>query len=317
MSAVHRKGANRPVYVRASCAALCIALLGALSGCAEDEEARPKVVVTTNILGDVTRSVVGGQADVKVLMKPNADPHSFGVSAAEAAEMEGADLVVYNGLGLEENVLRHVAAAKEAGVPTLGVGAAVEPLRYEKGESTGQADPHFWTDPYRVRRAVDLIAEKVKEEVDGADPRAVDRREKAYGAEVAELGAWMRKSFDAIPRDRRNLVTNHHVFGYMAERFDFRIVGAVIPSGTTLASPSAADLDSLTGAIEEAGVPAIFVDSSQPDRLAQALKRESSVDVDVVPLFSESLTEEGKGAGTYLRMMRSNTKAIAGGLAPS
>ena len=111
---------------------LVCAMLVGLTGCFGTKEGRPTVVVTTNILGDVTRKVVGDEADVKVLMKPNADPHSFGVSAAEAAQIESADLVVYNGLGLEENVLRHVEAAKESDVPTLGVADAVEPLAYRR-----------------------------------------------------------------------------------------------------------------------------------------------------------------------------------------
>ncbi|MGI5350518.1 zinc ABC transporter substrate-binding protein AztC [Streptomyces sp. CA-250714] len=302
---------------RAGVLLLVGALFAGLTGCSGAADERPTVVVTTNILGDITRQVVGDQAEVKVLMKPNADPHSFGVSAAEAAQIESADLVVYNGLGLEENVLRHVAAARESDVPTLGVGDAVDPLTYRTDKTAGKPDPHFWTDPYRVRKAVGIIGEKVAEKVDGVDKGAVRAQTTAYGKKVEQLGAWMKQSFGTIPKNRRKLVTNHHVFGYMARRFDFRVVGAVIPSGTTLASPSAADMDALSTTIKKAGVKAIFADSSQPDRLAQALKRESHLEVAVIPLFSESLTEKGKGAATYLQMMRSNTKAIARGLTKS
>jgi zinc/manganese transport system substrate-binding protein len=290
-----------------------VLLLG-MGGCAGSEQDRPSVVVTTNILGDITRNVVGDEAEVTVLMQADADPHAFGVSAPQAASIEQADLVVYNGLGLEENVLRHVEAAEEAGVATLEVGAAVDPITYTAGRSTDDPDPHFWTDPERVRKAVGLIADQVTEHVRGVDKAVVGKNASAYGAQVTELTAWMRKQFDDIPSGRRQLVTNHHVFGYLAQRFGFRIVGAVIPSGTTLASPSASDLKSLATAIETAGVKAVFVDSSQPDRLAQVLKRESDIAVDVVPLYSESLTEKGKGAATYLEMMRANTRSISTGL---
>ncbi|MDJ1132179.1 zinc ABC transporter substrate-binding protein AztC [Streptomyces iconiensis] len=317
MTGMRRAGNRTRRGTAAVAVALVCAALAGLAGCSGKPGGRPTVVVTTNILGDITRNVVGDEADVKVLMKPNADPHSFGVSAAEAAQLESADLVVYNGLGLEENVLRHVEAAKEAGVPTLGVGEAVSPLAYRTDKSEGQSDPHFWTDPYRVRKAVELIGDKVRKEVEGVDTKAVGEHATAYGKSVGRLGDWMRESFGSIPEKRRRLVTNHHVFGYMAERFGLRVVGAVIPSGTTLASPSAADLKSLATAIDKAGVKAIFVDSSQPDRLARVLKRESKVDVAVIPLFSESLTEKGKGAATYLQMMRSNTTAIERGLSKS
>ncbi|MFG3405660.1 zinc ABC transporter substrate-binding protein AztC [Streptomyces sp. NPDC048142] len=295
-------------------AALAGVLLVGASGCAGRDEDRASVVVTTNILGDITRNIVGDEAEVTVLMRADADPHSFGVSAPQAASIERADLVVHNGLGLEENILRHVRAAEESGVSTLAVGEAVDPITYTAGESADEPDPHFWTDPERVRTAVGLIADHVIEHVQGVDRSVVAENASAYGARITELTGWMEEQFHRIPDGQRQLVTNHHVFGYLAQRFGFRIVGAVIPSGTTLASPSASDLTSLATAIETAGVRAIFVDSSQPDRLAQVLKRESEVDVDVVPLFSESLTAEGKGAATYLEMMRANTRSITTGL---
>lgn len=298
----------------AALAAVLWVLLPALTGCAAGGGGRPSVVVTTNILGDITRNIVGDEAEVTVLMEAGADPHSFGVSARQAARIEQADLVVYNGLGLEENVLRHVDAAREAGVATFAVGDAVDPLTYTSDDSAGQPDPHFWTDPDRVAKASRLIADQVARHVDGVDGASVRKNAARYGAELDKLTSWMERSFAAIPDGKRNLVTNHHVFGYLAQRFDFRVIGAVIPSGTTLASPSAADLESLATAIERAGVGAIFADSSQPDRLAQVLKRESDVEVEVIPLFSESLTEQGEGAATYLEMMRANTTAIADGL---
>ncbi|MFC9945035.1 zinc ABC transporter substrate-binding protein AztC [Streptomyces pratensis] len=281
---------------------------------------RPRVVVTTNILGDITQEIVGDEAEVTVLMKPNADPHSFGLSAVQAAELERADLVVFNGLGLEENVLRHVDAARESGVAAFEVGKAVDPLTFRLGgdggpeKEAGQPDPHFWTDPHRVREAAGLIADQVVEHVTGVDEKAVRDNAARYDGQLAGLTTWMEKSFDRIPEDRRALVTNHHVFGYLAERFGFRVIGAVIPSGTTLASPSSSDLRSLTEAMRDAGVRTVFADSSQPTRLAEVLRTELGGQVRVVELYSESLTEKGKGAGTYLQMMRANTDAMAEGL---
>ncbi|MFJ3440707.1 zinc ABC transporter substrate-binding protein AztC [Streptomyces sp. NPDC086081] len=295
-------------------------LAGAVTGCAGGGDDRPRVVVTTNILGDITREVVGDEAGVSVLMKPNADPHSFGLSAVQAAELENADLVVHNGLGLEENVARHVEAARASGVATFAAGEAADPLTFRTGDEGGPADeagepdPHFWTDPDRVRKVAGLIADQVVEHVEGVDEKAVRANAEHYDAQLADLTAWMERSFAAVPEDRRALVTNHHVFGYLADRFGFRVIGAVVPSGTTLASPSSSDLRSLTRAMEQAGVRTVFADSSQPTRLAQVLRQEMGGDVDVVPLYSESLTEKGKGAGTYLEMMRANTSAMAEGL---
>lgn len=298
---------------------LVLALAGAGTACTSSDD-QPRVVVTTNILGDITQEIVGDGAEVTVLMKPNADPHSFGLSAVQAAELERADLVIFNGLGLEENVLRHVEAARAAGVATFEAGKAVDPLTFQAHddggpeEEAGQPDPHFWTDPDRVRKAAGLIADQVVEHVDGVDETSIRDNADRYDAQLADLAIWMEKSFDRIPEQRRALVTNHHVFGYLAERFDFRVVGAVIPSGTTLASPSSSDLRSLTQAMRKAGVPTVFADSSQPKRLAEVLRTEMGGQVRVVELYSESLTEKGKGAGTYLQMMRANTAALTDGL---
>ncbi|MGH9217100.1 MAG: metal ABC transporter solute-binding protein, Zn/Mn family, partial [Acidimicrobiales bacterium] len=90
----------------------------------------------------------------------------------------------------------------------------------------------------------------------------------------------------------------------------FEVVGAVIPAGTTQAEPSAAQLDELAHTIDERGAPAIFVETSSPARLADALADEVG-DVDVVELFSESLGDEGSGGETYADMMRSNAARIA------
>ncbi|MGY1744123.1 zinc ABC transporter substrate-binding protein AztC [Blastococcus sp. SYSU D00695] len=285
---------------------------GATAGCTAGGEDRPLVVVTTNILGDVVGELVGDQAEVVTLMPPGADPHSFEVSAQEAARMREADLLVANGLGLEEGVARHVDAAREDGVRVVEATAAIEPLPWATEDDDG-LDPHFWTDPQRVLAVVDALSAELAG-VEGVDADRLAADAAGYRAEVAELDAWMAAQFAQIPPGQRALVTNHHVFGYLADRFGFTVVGAVVPSGSTLASPSAGDLDELAGAVREAGVRTVFADSSQPDRLVQVLAEQAGVDVAVVPLHTESLTAEDGGAGTYLQMMRANTEDIVAGL---
>ena len=276
--------------------------------------ANGEIVVTTNILGDVVRNVVGETAEVRVLMKPNADPHSFGVSAQDAASINSAALIVYNGLGLEENIIRNVDSAAEEGVPTLSIGDHIDPIRYAEGDSAGTPDPHFWTDPLRMIAAVDVIEQTIVREVDGVDADAVAANAEQYREQLRQLDQAMADSFVAIEPQRRKLVTNHHVLGYLAQRFGFTVIGAVVPSGTTLAAPSPSDLQSLVGAIDSARVPAIFVDSSQPEKLATVLAEQAGIDVRIVPLYSESLSPPGTPGDRYLGMMRANTDYIVTGL---
>ncbi|MFI7070040.1 zinc ABC transporter substrate-binding protein AztC [Micromonospora sediminicola] len=288
------------------------ALLTGGTACTSPDTSR--IVVTTNILGDVVTEIVGDEAEVSVLMKPDADPHSFAVSAREAHTMQTADLLVYNGLGLEEGVLRHVEAAEAEGVHSVEVGSRIEAMEYQDGDAAGLPDPHFWTDPARVATAVRLLTDEIVEHVHGVDARAVRERAEAYGGKVGELDADLARRFAAIAPERRVLVTNHHVFGYLADRYDFTVVGAIIPSGTTLASPSSSDLASLVAAIRTHRVPAIFVDTSQPAKLAEVLASEAGISVRVSALYSESLSDTNGEAPSYLKMMRFNAEAIIGGL---
>ncbi|PPH99629.1 zinc ABC transporter substrate-binding protein [Rathayibacter sp. AY1D1] len=287
-----------------------------LSGCTSaEEDERPLVIVSTNILGDVVGELVGDEAQVVTLMKPDADPHSFEISAQEAARLRSADLVVSNGLGLEEGLQQHLDEASGEDVPAFVAGDAVDVLDYSEGDAEGSPDSHFWTDPGRMIDVVDSLG-PVLAALDGVDPAAVRDRTAGYRAELERLDSEMAAAFAAIPAERRALVTNHHVFGYLADRFDFDVVGAVIPGGTTLAAPSASDLADLVDAVEQTGVPTIFAESSSPDRLVQALASEADIRVKVVELFTESLTGPEGGAPDYLAMMRVNTQRIATGLSP-
>lgn len=296
-------------------ATLAIASLTAagIVACSSAADSRPTIVVSTNILGDVVEELVGDQAQVVTLMKPNADPHSFEISAQEAATLRGAELIVSNGLGLEEGLQQHLDSAAAADVPMFVAGDVIDVLDYSEGDAEGMPDSHFWTDPARMIDVVDAIS-PVLADIDGIDAGELDATIEDYRGELQALDAEMSEAFATIPEDRRALVTNHHVFGYLAQRFDFDVVGAVIPGGTTLAAPSASDLAELVAAIEETGVPAIFAESSAPDRLVQALASEADVQVEVIELFTESLTGPDEGAPDYLTMMRVNTDRITTGL---
>jgi zinc/manganese transport system substrate-binding protein len=301
-------------YPLRSGAALVTALAVAttLFGCAPSTSDRPLIVVTTNILGDVVGQIVGDEAEVLTLMRPNADPHSFEISAQEASQILRADLVVSNGLGLEEGLQQHLGAADDEGVPSLVAGDVIDVLNY----STNSPDPHFWTDPERMLDVVAALTDAISTQVDGVDAATIAAQADDYTAQLRALDEEMATAFAAIDEGQRNLVTNHHVFGYLAQRFDFTVVGAVIPGGSTLAAPSASDLRDLVTAINTTGVTTIFAESSQPDRLVQVLADEAGVDVAVVELFTESLSEDGAGADSYLSMMRTNTERIATGLSP-
>ncbi|UYO97568.1 metal ABC transporter substrate-binding protein [Microbacterium sp. M28] len=287
-------------------------VLAGVTGCGAAASDRPTVYVTTNILGDVVTEIAGDRLDVVTLMAPGADPHSFELSAQQAAGMRAADLVVANGLGLEEGLIQHVDAAADEGVEVVVAGDHVDVLEYADGAGP---DPHFWTDPAQMILVVDALAPELAELAgDGADE--VRSAADVYRAELSDLDDDMATALAAVPTEHRALVTNHHVFGYLAHRYDVTLLGAAIPGGTTLAAPSAADLQELVDAIDQVGVRTIFAESSSPDRLVQVLAEEADRDVAVVELITESLAAPGEPGDTYLDMMRVNTTRITEGLSP-
>ena len=138
----------------------------------------------------------------------------------------------------------------------------------------------------------------------------------AYVVELESLDASITEELAPIPDERRVLVTNHEVFGYFADRYDFEVVGAIVPSLTTNAEPSASDIEELAAVIQAEGISAVFGETTQSTQLADALADEVGGDVVVVALFSESLGASGSGAETYLDMMSANADLIAAALAP-
>jgi len=134
--------------------------------------------------------------------------------------------------------------------------------------------------------------------------------------QITQAETEVRATLESVPVDRRILVTDHEALGYLAAAYGFEIAGAVIPSISTLAEPSSADLAKLAEVIRAEGVPAIFANLSQPTQLAQAVAAESGTEVVVVPLYVESLGEPGSPAADYIGLMRENARLIASALAP-
>jgi zinc/manganese transport system substrate-binding protein len=284
---------------------LAASLLGA-AGCGGGERAavagedHPTVVVTTSVLGDMVRNVVGDQAVVKVIEPIGADPHEFSPSARQAEAMAGADLLVVNGAGLEQSMRgviddAHAVFAVADHVHLRTVGSSV--------------DPHVWTDPHEMAGAMRALGAQVAA-LHGVDRATVERQAETYAHRLDALDAEITRTLAPIPAASRKLVTNHDAFGYFAARYDLRVVGAVIPSLSTDAGASASDLEALAALVTAAHVPAIFAETTQPAKLARALADEAGGAVQVVELYTESLGKPGSGADTYVGMLRTDADRI-------
>jgi zinc/manganese transport system substrate-binding protein len=294
----------------------------------------PTIVVTTGILGDVVRSLTGDLAEVEVVMPAGADPHEFQPSARQAAALRDADVLVVNGAGFEAGLADTIEGAEDDGATVFAAIDHVETLPAGEHDDEGEADdhaddegeadddhadggvdPHFFTDPARMADAAEALAVFLADEVPALDTGELRDRADAAVAELRTLDGEVEETLAAVPAEGRKLVTDHDVFAYFADRYGFEVVGAVIPSTTTQASPSGGELDDLAATIAAEGVPAVFAESSSTAELTDTLAEEVG-DIEVVELFSESLGDEGSGADTYAGMVRTNATRISDALAP-
>ncbi len=270
---------------------------------------RLTVVATTSILGDVVRNIVGDDVAVQVLMPIGADPHDYQPSAQQVAAVSGADLVVANGLSLEESLNDVLESAIGDGANILEIGPSVDPI--ERSGTDGEWDPHVWLDPLRVAEAVDVIGAELSR-LDSAvdwEVRAAD-----YAAELRTLNTSIEDILAAIPPANRLLVTNHDSLGYFAQRYGFEVVGMVIAGGSSLAAPSAGDLAGLVEVMIDREVPAIFTESTDSTVLAESVAAEAGGDIAVIEIYTGSLGEPGSGAETLAGLLLTNARRIAAAL---
>lgn len=178
----------------------------------------------------------------------------------------------------------------------------------DHAEHQHEGDPHFWLDPNQVV----AYAENIRNGLSEIDPAGKDTYAKNaadYIEQLRELDTWIRAQVEQIPAERRVLVTDHDTLGYFADQYGFSVTGAIIPSFSTGASPSAQELAGLIDQINDTGAPAIFLDVAANPKLADQIAAETGVTV-VADLHTHSVTAANGPAATYIEMMRHNTLRI-------
>jgi ABC-type Zn uptake system ZnuABC Zn-binding protein ZnuA len=267
---------------------------------------RIRVVATTVQITALTREVAGDRAELRGIVPAGADPHEYEPVAGDLVAIEGATLILRHGLGLDDWLDRTLKARKRATVVTVTTG-----VRLQKAELDGKPveDPHVWHDPANALKMVDNITAAFGR-VDSANKAAYDANAATYKTRLAAAKAQVQGLIDTIPPANRKLVTNHDALGYFAKAFGLKVVGAVIPSMSTQAEPSAAETAALLDTIKRERVKAIFAESSVNPKLATTLAREAGVRI-VADLYGDSLGKPGSGADTVEGMWLANARKIA------
>jgi zinc/manganese transport system substrate-binding protein len=296
-------------------ALLFLAAILAASACSGKAVGGKKtIVVTYSILGSAVRELAGDAFDVIVAIPDGLDPHEWEPSAKDIETINKAALVVENGLGLEGGMEKALEQARKAGVKfftaadhiavrTVGAGEGIP--SGDPDQEAGAQDPHLWTDPMTVKAAVDALADEIK-----ADFKAdLSKRLAVLDSRLLALDAEVSAAVSMIPAERRKLVTGHESMGYFAQRYGFKLVGAVVPSLSSQAESSAGELAELKRLIAANGVKVIFTELSENPKVAQALAAETGAEA--VPLITHTLP---KGGG-YPEFIRGLAATITGALA--
>lgn len=271
---------------------------------------RIPVVSTTSILADVVSRVGGDLVAVTPLVPPGVNEHEYQPSPRDIAAVTDAALVFEVGFGLEEFMATIIENAATRIDPVV-VSEGIATKEFSGGEEHYTADPHVWMDPANVIIWAQNIAAALSA-YDPANREFYEANSAVYIAELEALDIWIEAEVAKIPPENRRLVTDHMLFGYFAEKYGFTVVGAIIPSYSSGAEPSAKELAALEDAIREYNVKAILVGNTVNPSLARRIADDTGTQL--VEFYTGSLSESGGPASTYLDYMRYNVNAIVSAL---
>ncbi|GAB3799181.1 metal ABC transporter solute-binding protein, Zn/Mn family [Virgibacillus kimchii] len=275
-----------------------------------DQNDKEKINIVTTIaqIGEPLSVVGGDRVEVTSLMGPSVDPHLYQATQGDISTIDQADLIFYNGLNLEENMVEIFNEISES-KPVLALGETI-PRDQLLEEEEGVTDPHIWFDYNLWEEALYHAVEELKAYApDDAD--YFEENWNDYTSQLEELREHAEKISD-IPEEQRVLVTAHDAFGYFGELHDIEVIG--LQGLSTDSEVGISDINDTIDIIKEHEVPAIFVETSVNDNAIQAVvegAQDGGIEVELGgELYSDAMGEEGTEEGTYIGMYKYNVDTI-------
>ena len=328
-----RLGIKRSVWTAVGAALASLVLVAGCNGSAaspspsESSEAAADytVIATTSVFADLAQLALGNNVTIETIVPAGVDVHTFEPSPADAQKLAGADLIVMNGLGLDEWALSLLEAAGKSEEDVLELAEGIdesnawvylegeehdeeegEEHSEEEGEEHGHGgtDPHIWLDPKGAAIYVNRIAARVAAELPER-AAAIESARDAGLAEIAALDEELRVGFAAVEASARKIVTFHDAFGYFARAYEIEIVGVAVEAPGQ--EPSAKEIAALIDAIKAAGVTSVFSEAQFPSKVLDQVAAETGATV-LGNLYSDALGDAP--ANSYLGAMRANASAI-------
>jgi zinc/manganese transport system substrate-binding protein/manganese/iron transport system substrate-binding protein len=265
-----------------------------------------RVVATTTVLADLVQQVGGERVNVHSLVPRGGEVHTFDPSPSDASKVADAQLLVINGLGLDDWLGDMAADAGADNVPMVRLAEGLQGVAYLEGDDhDGEPfNPHLWLNVeygvLYVERLADALAEVDPEEADAYRANADD-----YIAELQELDGWAREQMAGIPDTNRKVISFHEAFPYFAEAYDLEIIGTVVDAPGQ--DPSAGEVTALIDTIRDEEAAAIFTEAQFPTTAAERISEETGLKI-VGTLYNDSVGEAP--ADSYIGMMRWNVEQV-------
>ncbi|WP_315777667.1 MULTISPECIES: metal ABC transporter substrate-binding protein [unclassified Bradyrhizobium] len=267
-------------------------------------ETRLNVVTSFSILADFVRQVGGDKVNVASLVGPDSDVHVYTPTPHDAKDVGAAQLLIVNGLGLE-GWLPRLQQASGSKAPIVVATRGITPRK--RGSD---ADPHAWQSVGNAKAYVKNIRDALVA-ADPADAEVFKANAERYLGELDALDREVRAEIDKIPAERRKVISTHDAFGYFADAYG---VAFIAPLGvSTETEPSARDVAEIIRQVKKAGIPAVFLENFNDDRLVGRIAAETGAKIGGT-LYSDALSDEKGPVPTYIAMVRHNIRALTSAL---
>jgi len=272
----------------------------------QQQAAPPKltVVTTMTVLADLIRQVGGDKVEIKSLVPPGGEVHTYQPTPGDIKMVAQAQIVFYNGAHLEEWIDETIRNAGKPDLPIVVLSQGLPTISED-----GEPNPHLWLDVTNAKTYVEKIRDSLSK-VDAANSGQYADRAKAYLAQLDELDTWVQAEVVKIPAARRKLVTFHDAFPYFAKRYGFTLQGVVVASPGK--EPSARQLTALARRIKQAKIPAVFAEAQFNPKAMEVLAKDAGVRV-VTNLYNDTLSA-GPEADSYIAMMKHDVSEIVNAL---
>lgn len=274
------------------------------------------LVASMPIVKDLIDNLVAGIQGITVvsIVPLGSDPHEYEATPGDAKTIAGAGAIIVVGAQYEDEWLLKLLKSA-GGKPAMIVaaeGITLKPID-KAFDAEFDNDPHIWMDPVRWQQAARSVAKGLAA-LDPAIAAAVNANADAYVAKLNDLDAFVKAETSKVPAAQRVLVTTHDAMGYYAERYGFKVVGAVIASSSSAAAePSAQSVKRLVDLIRANKVKAVFSESGLNPKLTEAVAKEAGASF-VGALYIDTLSDAKGPAATYIDLVRFNTATIVGAL---